>query len=511
MASKRGEIRAGTQASFQFLRLPVRLEERQGQTHHRTLADLTKQNTGDFIKPTMLGPESNVPDQTTNCHRKAGTFGQVTYETHTVASQEQLEGTRNVGEKHSHSKITPPTSRVVAGGKQCYHRSTSTPASTCAANLYKRIKRRVGRPLKRAYGNRKLVTPRKQTTHKLPRVKSSSSGLKGVPSSLYKQSCSYSYRQHLCGSIHKQGRGNEVGASVCSTLEDPHLVHQKPGNPQSPIYPWSSECDSRQVIQTGSNHPNRVVPQSGDIPSNMQPVAHPPSGSFCHKVQQQAPTFCLTGPRPPGLGSRCPQPVLGGTGPLRLPTSSHLGQSGGEVTGLPVQQDHSDCPGWPNMPWFWDLVTMSSQIPLCLPNRPDLVSQPFNQVLHKNLSNLNVHAWLLEPQQSRSRASLRQWQKIEAPQRRSTRSVYEAKWTIFTKWCLSNQVDFRAPPLKAIADFLLHLFQDRKLQPGTIDGYRSAIADKLCNVPTNVSKEGKEGYTLLEPVPGFTPVDQGTF
>ena len=32
---------------------------------------------------------------------------------------------------------------------------------------------------------------------------------------------------------------------------------------------------------------------------------------------------------------------------------------------------------------------------------------------------------------------------IEAPQRGSTRSVYEAKWTIFTKWCLSNQVDFR--------------------------------------------------------------------
>ena len=58
--------------------------------------------------------------------------------------------------------------------------------------------------------------------------------------------------------------------------------------------------------------------------------------------------------------------------------------------------------------------------------------------------------------------------RIEAPQRGSSRSVYEAKWTIFTKWCLSNQVDFRAPPPKAIADFLLHLFQDRKLQPGTL-------------------------------------------
>ena len=79
--------------------------------------------------------------------------------------------------------------------------------------------------------------------------------------------------------------------------------------------------------------------------------------------------------------------------------------------------------------------------------------------------------------------------RIEAPQRGSTRSIYEAKWTIFTKWCLSNQVDFRAQPLKAIADFLLHLFQDRKLQPGTIDGYRSAIAYKLGNSTINVSKD----------------------
>ena len=85
--------------------------------------------------------------------------------------------------------------------------------------------------------------------------------------------------------------------------------------------------------------------------------------------------------------------------------------------------------------------------------------------------------------------------RIEAPQRRSTRSVYEAKWTIFTKWCLSNQVDFRAPPLKAIADFLLHLFQEKKLQPGTIDGYRSAIADKLGNSTINVSKD--ENLTCL--------------
>ena len=55
----------------------------------------------------------------------------------------------------------------------------------------------------------------------------------------------------------------------------------------------------------------------------------------------------------------------------------------------------------------------------------------------------------------------------------------------FTKWCNSNQVDFRAPPTKSIAGFQLYLFQDRKLQPSTIDGYTSAME----NSPINVSKD----------------------
>ena len=58
-----------------------------------------------------------------------------------------------------------------------------------------------------------------------------------------------------------------------------------------------------------------------------------------------------------------------------------------------------------------------------------------------------------------------------------------------------------------IADFLLYLFQERKLQPKTIDGYRSAIADKLGNSPINVSKD--ENLThLLDSFHGDRPKGQ---
>ena len=205
---------------------------------------------------------------------------------------------------------------------------------------------------------------------------------------------------------------------------------------------------------------------------------------------------CLTGPRPPSMGSGCTLPLLGGPGPIRLPTSSHLGQSGGEATGLPLQQNNSDCP-------------RVAKHALVLGSSGNVQSNPTVSAQHTQFSVSAIQPGPpQEPVESEPtclapRASAIKEQgfseavaaRIEAPQRGSTRSVYEAKWTIFTKWCLSNQVNFRVPPLKAIADFLLHLFQDKKLQPGTIDGYRSAIADKLGNSTINVCKD--ENLTRL--------------
>ena len=93
-----------------------------------------------------------------------------------------------------------------------------------------------------------------------------------------------------------------------------------------------------------------------------------------------------------------------------FPPTAILGKVVEKLLDTPCKRLILLAPGWPNMPWFWDLVAMSSQVPLSLPQLPNLLTQPFNQIPHRNLTNLNLHAWLLEPQQSRSRASLKQWQ-----------------------------------------------------------------------------------------------------
>ena len=106
-----------------------------------------------------------------------------------------------------------------------------------------------------------------------------------------------------------------------------------------------AECGSRQAIQARPDHPNRVVSPSRGLPNNMQQVALAPNRPVCHEVQQQVAPVCVTGTESPGHSSGCTQSAMGGSGCMRLPTSSHIGQSGGEVAGLPMQENHSDCSG----------------------------------------------------------------------------------------------------------------------------------------------------------------------
>ena len=96
---------------------------------------------------------------------------------------------------------------------------------------------------------------------------------------------------------------------------------------------------------------------------------------------------------------------MGGSGPICLATGSHLGQV--------VKLQDYPCRG----------ITLSApSAPTCvvLGSRDHVKSDslvPVQPALSTILSDssqesvkLDLHAWLLEPQQSRSRASLGQWQ-----------------------------------------------------------------------------------------------------
>ena len=181
------------------------------------------------------------------------------------------------------------------------------------------------------------------------------------------------------------------------------------------------------------------------------------SHSWCHRSQTPRHGQCTHSALP---GRTCTHT------PFHLQPSW---ASGGKVAGLPLQQDNTDCPRVAQHA----LVLGSSGNVQSDPTMSAQHTQPgvstIHQVLHRNLSNLFLQAGLLERQESRSRASLRQWQHdLRLLKEDQPDLSMRPSGPFLTKWYLSNQVDFRAPPLKDIADFLLYLFQDKRGHGGRV-------------------------------------------
>ena len=392
----------------------------------------------------------------------------------------------------SHPHVLTPSPAVVVTGRQRAIRPTFTPNQTCSAALYRRIKRRLGRSLKRPHCKRLLVLARKQTAYQLLETKGSSSRSQRVHRSLYRSNSTCGNRQHHSSFLHKQRRRHEIRPPVCLSLENPDLVFPAAGNPESPSHSRPAKCNSRQAIPSGSDHSDRVVPPAGSFSDFMPKVDR----SIRYEVQPQAAPVCISSTGLPSGSSGRSHSAMGGPGCLCLPTNSHIGQSSGKVNTLPVQENHSDCPGLAQHGLDLGLGehVQPSSHQSAQPAKPvnsTLQSDPSQESDKSESACMAPRATAIKQQGFSEAVAAR----IEAPQRRSTRSVYEAKWAIFTKWCIANQVDFRSPPVKSVADFLLYLFEDKKLQPSTIDGYRSAIADKLGSTTVNISKD--ENLTRL--------------
>ena len=489
LAGELGQVGTGTQAGIRFRRLPVRPQGRPGPTYSGQVGKSSREDSRD-TKPTDLsGQTVHVPDWPVNCHRKASPPRSTTHETYTVASQEPLAGTGISRKGDSDPQVTSPTSAMVATGKQRVIRPNFTPHQSCSAAFYRRIKRRMGRSLKRMHGKGFLVPTREQITHQFLGVKGSLSCSQRVQGSLHRSDSTGGNRQHHSSLLHKQRRRHEVGPPLCPSLENPDLVFPATSNTESSTHSRPTKCDSRQAVQTGSDHPNGMVSLTRGLSKTMPEVASAPDRSLCYEIQPQITSVCVSGTGLPSCSGGCSHPAMGRSRCICLPTDRHLGQSSGEAGQLPMQETHSDCSGLAQHGLVLGLgehvqSSSSQPAPTAKLANSTIQSGPSQKFDKSELTCVAPRATEIKQQGFSEAVAAR----IEAPQRKSTRSVYEAKWAIFAKWCLTNQVDVRSPPVKSVADFLLYLYEDKKLQPSTIDDYRSAIADKLGNTQVNISK-----------------------
>ena len=151
-----------------------------------------------------------------------------------------------------------------------------------------------------------------------------------------------------------------------------------------------------------------MVTASAGVQTDLSQVVHSSCRSICHSSEPQSSTVRISSPRPVCLGHRCSEHTL--VGPLCLCLPCH----GSPSQGCPIIVI---APGWPGMPWFWDLVQLSTEIPLQLPVSRTLLKQSHNYVFHSNPQHLNLHAWYLGVDSSKNKASLWRWQRELLPLR----------------------------------------------------------------------------------------------
>ena len=324
-----------------------------------------------------------------------------------------------------------------------------------------------------------VVRAGKKATYKCPRIEGGLPGpsrLQGPVPESNSVSCD---GQLNSGSLHQQAGRNSLSRDVRSPVENHDLVPSLPYNIESQAHSRVSECDGRPPIQVQPSAVNRMVSAPSGLQANLPKVVHPSCRLIRHSPESQTPTICVSYPRPKGLEHRCSEHKLDQPHGLRLPSYGSPSQGDPKDQAMPLP-DHHDSPRLAR-----DALVLGPSAALNRdPSTTPSVNDPTQTVPQLCVPQQSTTA---EPPRLVSRSGQLQEQgfsvevaeRIAAPQRSSTRTIYRSKWALFEKWCRENSVDFSTPSVKQISDFFMYLYQDLNRRPSTIDGYRTAIVDTL--------------------------------
>ena len=230
-----------------------------------------------------------------------------------------------------------------------------------------------------------------------------------------------------------------------------------------------------------------MVSSSQNFSKDLPNLAQTHGRYVCHQNEQQTTSLCISSPRSKCNGGRCIEYLVGGNGRLCLLSNSSHPKGSSKNENLCTS---NDC-GSPRVArdelvlgshrTFHKTSTVSSTL--------GISSETTIQSKIPSESSISQSSCLASRFETKSpkKFSSSVAERIKAPQRFSSRRVYESRWTIFESWCKENQVEFQQPSLYSIADFLTYLFNDKNLKPTTIAGYRTAIADHLGPAGTDIS------------------------
>ena len=262
---------------------------------------------------------------------------------------------------------------------------------------------------------------------------------------------------------------NDLATDIC-------LWSEKRGMTSSPLSSRASECVSGPSVPEGSNPQDRVEPEPDHSRQDFSCLGQTIRGSVRPREEHETGNIRL--PHSGGdvleSGQSCPE--LGR--PVRVCVPSDKPDKGLSKQGQ--NRKRRDRPNSASLA------------------QPGVVSGPPRSL--NRLSNISptsaetAQADLLTPLSSASVASQPSRlevikgfhqergfseavaQRLAISQRQSSAVVYESKWKVFGEWCHVKQINPVKATVQQLADFLIFLFEEKKLAISSIQGYRSCIS-----------------------------------
>ena len=288
-------------------------------------------------------------------------------------------------------------------------------------------------------------------------AKSCSPGPKGVSGALARSKRAHLFRQQYRSILSEQRRRHPFHRNVCSYLEDSGIQKFQKDPHKSKTCTWIPKCDSRLPIKKGQGHTNRVVPSPTDIQPNLQSLAHTNGRPVCNSSKLQTSYLCISCPRQKGLENRCIEYLLGRPRQLCLLSSSHPATSNSKNNNILMQDDSTG----PRVARDAMVLGSGGSLDQGTPTAPSMEDTTETATLQQVPQQRGVPESTCVAsgfQESNSgRFSSEVAERIKAPQRESSRKVYQSWWAIYGQWCSLNKVDITSTTLPQVAEFLNYL------------------------------------------------------
>ena len=392
------------------------------------------------------------------------------------------------GQKDPSNREFSESSQMVGESSESYGRCSYTSSYSQHTGIHRCLPKRLGSSLERNSSQWPLVKQGGSASHQCIGAESCSPSPKGVSGALARSKSAHLFRQQYSNILSEQRRRHPFHRNVCSYLENSGIHKFQKDPDKSKTCTWIPKCDSRLPIKKGQGHTNRVVPSPTDIQPNLQSLAHTNGRPVCNSSKLQTSNLCISCPRQKGLENRCIEYLLGRPRRLCLLSSSHPATSNSKNNNIPMQDDSTG----PRVARDAMVLGSGGSLDQGTPTAPSLEdtseTTTFQQVPQQRGVPESTCVASGFQESNSGRFSSEVAERIKAPQRESSRKVYQSRWAIYGQWCSQNKVDITSTPVPQVAEFLNYLFTVKNLKPATITGYRTAIADALGSQGELISK-----------------------